>query len=170
MKSVNIIRFWAFAAILSASLACNGVVPPTPTPTPAPTQTPIPIPVIYKQGTLAISYPDAQLADLDNGTIVPKGTLLGGDLLLDPVTSRLKYLKPMTDTILAMAGPAEPNYEVCNSLLDARLPQINIDDLAHGSYLCIYTDEKRISVVSIVSVDKSANGAVQFVFTTWATK
>jgi hypothetical protein len=155
---------------LGVILACNGVVTPTPTAMPIPTITPVPIPVIYKQGTLSMGFPDNTLADLDNGTFIPWGTTHGGDLYYTRVSPTEKYFQPMQNTLLAVAGHSEPDYGVCKSLLIALGTKINLNDLKAGSYLCVYTDEKRISSLRITSIDTSSKGMIQFIYTTWGVK
>ena len=158
------------ASVFCVILACNGVVTPTPTPMPTPTSTPVLVPMVYKQGTLSMGYPDNLLADLDNGTFVPWGVTSGGDLYYNRVGPNEKYFQPMENTLLAIAGPGEPDYSICNSLLVALGTKINLNDLAVGSYLCVYTDEKRISILRITTLDNSSKGMTEFIYTTWDAK
>ena len=115
-------------------------------------------------------HPDNLLADLDNGAFVPWGVTSGGDLYYDRIGPSEKYFEPIEGTLLVMAGPDEPDYFICRSLFSALDTKINLNDLAAGSYLCVWTDEKRVSILRITSIDPSPKGMTEFIYTTWATK
>ena len=158
-------------------LACSmpALATPTPLPTPtvtmtpttAPTLTPTPMPVMISTGTIDI--PQTYMADLDAG-IVPHDSknpaMADVDLWFDAGSSTDRYLEPYNGASMMVAGTSAVGYNECKGM-QAVVARADINSLARGTYICVLTNIKNISVVRVNSINNSAPGTIRLDYMTW---
>ncbi len=115
---------------------------------------------IFSQGTLSIDQ--AFSADLDRGTV---GTGDDYDIWFQAETDR--FVTPLDGVTAAVVGTATPGRDGCAALtlLDDR---INIDALVLGTYLCVRTNEGRLSEVRVTGLPGPSPGILVIQFTTYS--
>jgi hypothetical protein len=154
-------------------LACSApaLAAPTPTvtilPTAAPTLTPAPMPVMISSGTIDI--PQTYMADLDAG-IVPHESknpaMADVDLWFDAASSTDRYLEPYNGASMMVLGTSVVGYNECKGM-QAVVARVDINSLPRGTYICVLTNIKNISVVRVNSIDYSAPGMIRLDYMTW---
>jgi len=139
------------------------VVPPTNTPQPTPTRTP----VMISSGTIDI--PQTYLADMDTGAIPmnPKDSLYNEvDLWFEAVTPQERYLETYNGATWSILGPNAVNYQDCVNMAPSA-SRMDIRNLPSGTYICLFTNIKNISIMRINSINYEYKGVIRLDFTTW---
>jgi hypothetical protein len=158
-------------------LACSVPALATPTPLPPPTATvpptavstliPTPMPVMISTGTIDI--PQTYMADLDAG-IVPHESknpaMADVDLWFDAASSTDRYLEPYNGASMMVLGTSAVGYNECKGM-QAVVARVDINSLARGTYICVLTNIKNISVVRVNSIDYSSPGMIRLDYMTW---
>ena len=121
---------------ISSYLVFSGALPlpPAPPPPPAPPASP----VTFSTGPLNI--PQTGTADLDTGNI----GVGGSDIWYQAVTAIQKFITPRNGAKLSISGPANRGFSGC-STASYTANKISVWTLPVGSYVCVKTDEGRIS-------------------------
>src|ERR1700690_2154569 len=158
-------------------LACSAPALAAPTPLPAPTVTlpptavpslaPTPMPVMISTGTIDI--PQTYMADLDAG-IVPHESknpaMADVDLWFDAASSADRYLEPYNGASMMVLGTSVVGYNECKGM-QAVVARVDINSLPRGTYICVLTNIKNISVVRVNSIDYSEPGTIRLDYMTW---
>jgi hypothetical protein len=158
-------------------LACSAPAMATPTPIPTqtatatliPTETPTltPMPVLIASGTIDI--PQTYLADLDTGIVPrdPKNPAYADvDLWFDAVSSKERYMEPYNGASMFVMGLAAVGINECKNT-QASVARVDINNLASGTYICVFTNIKNISVVRVNAINYSSPGMIRLDFMTW---
>jgi hypothetical protein len=139
------------------------IILPTNTPPPIPT----PMPVIISSGTIDI--PQTYTADLDTG-IVPKSSKDSVynevDLWFEAVTPQERYLEPYNGASWTVVGPNPVNVYDCLGM-NPSPARMDIRNLPSGTYICLTTNIKNMSVVRINSINYGYKGVIRLDYTTW---
>jgi hypothetical protein len=143
--------------------------PPAPVILPTATSAPVPtrIPVILSSGTIDI--PQTYLADLDTGVIPknPKDSLYNAvDLWFEAITPQERYLEPYNGATWTVVGPNQISYQDCLSMTPSPA-RMDIRNLPSGTYICVVTNIKNISIIRINSINYASKGSIRLDFTTW---
>jgi len=140
---------------------------PTATPTPTLTPTPTPVPVIIASGTGDI--PQTFLFDLDAGYL-PKSAddpaNADVDLWFEAVSFQERYLEPYNGASWVVIGPSAVGYDECLAM-SFSASKVDINSLPVGTYMCVSTNIKNISIVRINSINNASPGVIWLDFTTW---
>ena len=149
-------RYLGFVALIAGftAVACsndessNGT-----TPTPA---------TIFSQGSLSIA--EASTADLDRGTV---GIGDGDDIWFERETDTNRFITPLDGVTAIIVGTTAPGRAGCatQTLLDDR---IDIDALTLGTYLCVRTNQGRVSQVRVTGLPGPSPGTLVVEFTTYS--
>ena len=145
------------------------IIPPAPTLAPpnTPLPAPTPLPVLVASGSVAI--PQTYQVDLDTG-IVPTGAKDSAynnvDLWFEVISSKERYLEPYNGASWAVMGPAAVGYDQCKGA-PPTTQRANINDLPSGTYICVTTNVKNISVVRINNINTAYVGKITIDFMTW---
>ena len=125
----------------------------------------ISVEVVFSEGSLSI--PATFVADLDLGQ-------LGGGANADiqfflNIFSGGRFLAPVNDTKLARVGTSAPGLQGC---AQAELFEegINFNNLPTGSYVCVRTNQGRLSEVRITALPDTYPGTVEISFRTFETQ
>ena len=109
------------------------------------------------------------MADLDTG-IVPRDSknpaFADVDLWFDAVSPTERYLEPYNGASMMVAGPSAVGYNECRNM-QAAVARVDINSLPGGTYICVSTNIKNISVVRVNGIDYSSPGKIRLDFMTW---
>jgi hypothetical protein len=138
---------------------------------PLPTNTPMPIstpqPVVIVSGTFDL--PQTYMADLDTGIVPknPKDSVYNDvDLWFEAVTPQERYLEPYNGASWTVVGPNAIGFNDCKGL-NPTPARLDIRNLPSGTYICVSTNAKNISVIRINSINFASKAMIRVDFTTW---
>lgn len=116
-------------------------------------------PTTHSTGPVNISQ--TWTVDLDEGAYGPSS---GADIWFHAVTADERYLEPMNGAKIAKVSL--PGSKSC---LDATFSssRIEIDDLTEGSYVCVITDEGRLSQLRVNMAAGPSPGVLGIGYITW---
>lgn len=147
------------------------VPPPLPTaiilPTNTPQLTPTHTPTIISSGTIDI--PQTYMADLDTGAIPqnPKDSLYNDvDLWFEAVTPQERYLETYNGATWSVMSTNPINYQNCLGMTPSQA-RVDIRNLPNGTYICVITNIKNVSIIRINSINYGNKGVIRLDFTTW---
>ncbi len=123
----------------------------------APPSIPV-VPVTHSTGPLNI--PQTYMADLDTGAV----TTSGADIWYQAVTAVNKFITPRNGAKLSVSGPAQRGYAGCSSA-SYSANKISIWALPVGTYVCVKTNEGRISEFRL---NGYTGTTMNLGYTTWA--
>lgn len=136
---------------------------PSATIAPIPTRTP----VILSSGTIDI--PQTYMADLDTGAI-PKSTKDSlyneVDLWFEAAAPQERYLETYNGASWAVMGLNPLNYVDCVNMVPTTA-RMDIRNLPSGTYICMITNSKNISIIRVNSINYGSKGVIRLDFTTW---
>lgn len=109
-----------------------------------------------------IDIPQTFVADLDRGI----RTQAGADIWFQAVSRDLLYLVPRNGARIGISGRRNRGYEGCRS---ARMApdRISLRDVPVGTYVCVKTNEGRISEFRVNSVSGGSPKTLTIGYTTW---
>jgi hypothetical protein len=117
-------------------------------------------PQTHSTGPLVI--PQTYLADLDEGQV----TQDGADIWFEADTATSRFVTPRNGARIAIAGTSSVGRDGCRQLsLSAQ--RINIRDLPPGTYVCVRTNEGRISQFRVNARVGRSPGELRIGYTTW---
>ncbi|MCI5078714.1 hypothetical protein [Oricola sp.] len=110
-----------------------------------------------------IDIPQTYLADLDRGRV----TQPGADIWFQAETRNLLYIVPKNGARIGISGTRNRGYEGCRS---ARMStnRISLRDIPVGTYVCVRTNEGRISEFRVNAVSPGSPKTLTIGYTTWA--
>lgn len=118
-------------------------------------------PETYRTGTLDV--PQTYLFDLDQGRV----TDAGADLWFQAETRIRKFLTPRNGAQASISGPRNRGYRDC-SRADFSSRSISLGELPVGTYVCVRTNEGRISEFRLNALVPSGElTTLRIGFTTW---
>jgi hypothetical protein len=138
--------------------------PPVPEAPPAREQPPAapPRPAVPVKGELQLEIPEPSQADLDKGVETDEGA----DIVFGGESESERFIESVGDARLAAFGIDEPSPEQCNAApLDDEPVSVG---LLVGSFLCVRTDEQRLSVVRIDELSGPNSEILEISLTTFA--
>jgi hypothetical protein len=139
-------------------------VPPATEAPPAQEQPPAapPRPAVPVKGKLQLQIPEPSQADLDEGVETDEGA----DIVFGGEPESERFIKSVGNARLAAFGIDEPSPEQCKAapLDDEPVP---VEALV-GPFLCVRTDEQRLSVVRIDELSGPNSEILEISFTTFA--
>ncbi|MBI1407946.1 MAG: hypothetical protein GC145_17665 [Caulobacter sp.] len=140
---------------------CLPPLPPPPPPIPPPPP-PIPAPVTFSTGPAVI--PQTYMVNFDNGNVGGGG---GSDLWFQAVTATQRYLTPVNGARMAVGDRSNRGRDGCRaaSFSTARVP---LAAVPVGSYICVKTNQGRISQFRLNAVTGLAVKTLEVGYTTWA--
>jgi hypothetical protein len=174
-KQTLVVAALCLVFLLACSVPALATLAPQPIPTPAvtippttaTTLTPAPMPVMISSGTIDI--PQTYMADLDAG-IVPHESknpaMADVDLWFDAASSTDRYLEPYNGASMMVLGTSAVGYNECKGM-QAVVARVDINSLTRGTYICVLTNIRNISVVRVNSIDYSAPGTIRLDYMTW---
>ncbi len=118
--------------------------------------------LIHQQGTLAIRQTFS--ADLDAGTIT---SARGADIFFQARTATERFITPRSDALIAVAGRQEIDRAGC-AALNLRSDPIPIQRVPAGTYLCVRTNDGRLSRVRVDQTVGPSPGVLRITYLTWA--
>lgn len=117
------------------------------------------IPATYSTGP--INWKQTWEINLDDGT---QASSPGNDLWYEAVTDDTKFIKPIHGAKIAIGDTAQHGYAGCNAATFTSA-KLSLDDAPVGSYICVKTNEGRISEFRV----NGFNGTTMKIgYTTWA--
>jgi len=118
--------------------------------------------LVHQQGTLAIQQTFS--ADLDAGTIT---SARGADIFFQARTATERFITPRNGAVIAVAGRQEIDRAGC-AALNLRPDPIPIQRVPAGTYLCVRTNDGRLSRVRVDQTVGPSPGVLRITFLTWA--
>jgi hypothetical protein len=88
------------------------------------------------------------------------------DLWFDAASSTDRYLEPYNGASMMVVGTSAVGYNECKSM-QAVVARVDINSLPRGTYICVLTNIKNISVVRVNSINYSAPGTIRLDYMTW---
>jgi hypothetical protein len=131
----------------------------TPRLRPVPLPLPRPTPQTHSTGPLEV--PQTYVFDLDAGTVGGSG-----DIWFHAVTNTELYLEPRGGAQMAVGDRSNRGFAGCSSASysTARVP---LGDIPVGSYVCVRTDEGRISQFRMNAISPGSPKTLSLGYTTW---
>jgi hypothetical protein len=139
----------------SGGFECTPRIRLTPVPIPLPT----PAPVTHSTGPLEV--PQTYVFDLDAGSVGGSG-----DIWFHAVTNTELYLEPRGGAQMAVGDRSNRGYAGCSaaSYSTTRAP---LGSVPVGSYVCVRTDEGRISQFRVNAISSGSPKTLSLGYTTW---
>jgi hypothetical protein len=128
-----------------------------PVPIPVPPLTPAP----QTHSTGPLSVPQTYLFDLDNGQVGA-----AGDIWFHAVTNTELYIEPRGGARMAVGDRSNRGFAGCSaaSFSATRVP---LADIPVGSYVCVRTNEGRISQFRMNAISSGSPKTLTLGYTTW---
>ncbi|MEE9455514.1 MAG: hypothetical protein V3V13_14205 [Paracoccaceae bacterium] len=120
-------------------------------------------PQTYRTGL--ISLKQTWMMDLDNGTT---GGRAGADIFFHAATKTQRFLEPVNGAQIALAGNRSINLAGCRNLAGYTSGPLPLELFREGMYVCVKTDEGRISQFRVNTAAGASPGTMEIGFTTWA--
>lgn len=120
-------------------------------------------PSTYKTGPL--SWQQTWMVDFDNGTT---GGREGADVWFQAATATERYLSPVNGAQIAIAGGTSINFSGCQGLGNYTSGRIPLEAFPTGMYVCVKTDQGRISQFRVNTAAGASPGTMEIGYTTWA--
>ncbi len=117
------------------------------------------VPKTYSTG--GIDWKQTWLIDLDNGT---QASSPGNDLWYEAVTDTEKYITPKNGAKISIGDFGQHGFDGCSAATYTSA-KLALDDAPVGSYICVKTNEGRISEFR---VNGFAGTTMKIGYTTWA--
>lgn len=127
--------------------------------TPVPIPLPTPAPVTHSTGPLSVQQ--TYLFDLDNGTV---GS--AGDIWIHAITDAQIFYEPSGGAQMAVGDRSNRGFAGCSSATYSAA-RVNIRRVPVGSYVCVRTNEGRISQFRVNGVSEGPNRTFTLGYTTW---
>lgn len=107
--------------------------------------------------------PQTYVIDLDNGQV---GGSDGGDIWFHAVTNTELYIEPRSGAQMAVGDRSNRGFDGCSSasFSTARVP---LSDIPVGSYVCVRTNEGRISQFRMNAISSGSPKTLTIGYTTW---
>jgi hypothetical protein len=112
--------------------------------------------------TGALDIPQTYEADLDNGTIGSSGA----DIWFEAVSATSRYVTPRNGAKIVKVGTGGISRDICASA-SVSSSKININNLPSGTYVCVRTNEGRVSGFRVNATVGASPGTLKIGFTTW---
>ncbi len=112
--------------------------------------------------TGALSIPQTYEADLDNGSIGSGGA----DIWFEAVSATSRYVTPRNGAKIVKVGTGGISYDICASA-SLSTAKINVNNLPSGTYVCVRTNEGRVSGFRVNATIGASPGTLKIGFTTW---
>lgn len=111
----------------------------------------------------ALNIPQTYTADLDRGSV---GAGAGADIWFQAETAELLYITPRNGARLGVGNRANRGYAGCSA---ARFStdRVSLRDIPVGSYVCVRTNEGRISQFRVNAISGGSPRTLSIGFTTW---
>jgi len=139
---------------------CTPRVRITPVPLPAPTPGVVtPAPVTHSTGPLSVQQ--TYLFDLDNGAVGSSG-----DIWIHAVNATQIYYEPSGGAQMAVGDRSNRGFAGCSSATYST-SRVHINRVPVGSYVCVRTNEGRISQFRVNGVTSGPNRTFTLGYTTW---
>lgn len=112
--------------------------------------------------TKRLSIPQTYLADLDRGSVSSGGA----DIWFQAETASLLYIAPRNGAKIGVGNRRNRGYEGCRS---ARFTgsRVSLRDIPVGSYVCVKTNEGRISQFRVNGLSGGSPKTLDIGYTTW---
>lgn len=113
--------------------------------------------------TAKLNVPQTYQFDLDRGAVQPNGA----DLWFQAETANRLYLAPRNGALINVGDRSNRGRNGCSGgqFSSSRVP---LSDLPVGSYICMRTDEGRVSQFRINGISPGSPKTLRIGFTTWA--
>jgi hypothetical protein len=113
--------------------------------------------------TKLLEIPQTWTADLDRGSV---GAGNASDIWFQAETSDLLYITPRNGARLAVGDRSNRGYSGC---ADARFTRnrVSLRDIPEGSYICVRTNEGRISQFRVNEITAGSPKTLKIGYTTW---
>lgn len=149
--------FMFVAGLAALAIIANAASSSTP---PAPSPTPAPAPVTHSTGPIVV--PQTYRFNLDNGNIGGAGA----DMWFQAVTPIKMFLKPRNGAKMAVGDRSNRGYAGC-SVASYSGARVNINALPVGSYVCVKTNQGRISQFRVNALTPGYPKKLKLGYTTW---
>jgi len=116
-------------------------------------------PVTFSTGP--INLQQTYLADLDNGSVVNDSS---SDIWYEAETATEKYITPKNGAMIALGDGTNRGFDGCSEELFSTV-RVPLDDIPPGTYVCMTTDEGRISQFRF---NGFTGTTMKLGYTTWA--
>ncbi len=127
---------------------------------PIPIPTPRPTPATHSDGI--ISVPQTYLFDLDSGAVGSSG-----DIWFHAVSATERYIEPRGGAQMAVGDRSNRQFAGCSAADYATTPA-RLADVPVGSYICVRTNEGRISQFRMNAITPDASPSTLTIgYTTW---
>jgi len=113
--------------------------------------------------TAALEIPQTYTADLDRGSVGAGGA---ADIWFQAETADLLYLAPRNGARLGVGDRTNRGYAGCSSARFTR-DRVSLRDIPVGSYVCVRTNEGRISQFRVNAVSGGSPKRLKIGYTTW---
>lgn len=113
--------------------------------------------------TAALDIPQTWTADLDRGSV---GAGADADIWFQAETADLLYIAPRNGARLGVGDRSNRGYAGCDSARLGR-DRVSLRDVPVGSYICVRTNEGRISQFRINDVTGGTPKTLKIGYTTW---
>ena len=120
--------------------------------------------IILVQASLEI--PQTFIADLDRGLIPPPSDRLTGDIWFRAETATSRFLSPFRGATLALVTGPAPRKAGCQRA-SLKNEAIDVNSLTVGQYVCVETNESRLSQVLITGTPGPSPGVLRVDVTTY---
>jgi len=127
---------------------------------PAPAPVPVPSPVTYSTGPMLLKQ--TYTADFDSGTIGGAGA----DLWFQAVNPTKRFLKPRNGAKLALGDGSNRGFAGCSTASYSG-QKIKLAHVPVGTYVCMKTNQGRISQFRVNAVYGGAVKKMKLGYTTW---
>ena len=117
-------------------------------------------PRTYSTGGLEI--PQTWTADLDNGNVGGNGA----DIWFQAVTQSEMYITPRNGASMAVGNRQNRNYAGCAAASYSK-NRVPLWDIPVGSYICVRTDQGRISQFRMNAISSGSPKTLSIGYTTW---
>ncbi|WP_169576951.1 hypothetical protein [Sediminimonas qiaohouensis] len=113
--------------------------------------------------TSALDIPQTYTADLDRGSV---GAGNAADIWFQAETADLLYVAPRNGARLGVGDRSNRGYAGCSSARFTR-DRVSLRDIPVGSYICVRTNEGRISQFRVNGVTGGSPKTLKIGYTTW---
>jgi hypothetical protein len=119
-----------------------------------------PVPQTHSTGPIELGQTYA--ADLDTGGVGGDGT----DIWFQAETSDLLYISPQNRAELSVGDRSSRGYGGCATARYSR-ERVSLRDIPVGSYVCVKTDQGRISQFRVNAISTGSPKVISLGYTTW---
>jgi hypothetical protein len=110
----------------------------------------------------ALNIPQTYEANLDNGTIGSGGA----DIWFEAASATSRYVTPRNGAKIVKVGSGGISHDICASA-SLSTAKINVNNLPSGTYVCVRTNEGRVSGFRVNAAIGASPGTLKIGFTTW---